>query len=231
MYVCVCTYAYVNMQIHTNSYRIRIRSKIRIRSRIRIRDRIRNSLKSRIRDRVRKKSFRIHNTAFWSWRVFYRVLRFNFPSLPLLFLVDLHPIQVADDKSGQFLDQDIEASASHRNVLRYFLKSFSSLVSPNVNKPLILTKICRQKTCEAVLKALRAGRNQQEIARLLKRAQVPDLPFEESFEPKPDCWVGRCHYCPKFEKKISLASRRQWILWPGHPKHSQNHPGLAEGQP
>ena len=20
-------------------------------------------------------------------------------------------------------------------------------------------------------------------------------------------------------------------LWPGHPKHSQNHPGLAEGQP
>jgi hypothetical protein len=62
MYVCVCTYAYINMQIHTNSYRIRIRSRIRIR----IRDRIRNSLKSRIRirDRIRKKSFRIHNTAW-----------------------------------------------------------------------------------------------------------------------------------------------------------------------
>jgi hypothetical protein len=58
------------------------------------------------------------------------------------------------------------------------------------------------KTCEAVLKALRAGRNQQEIARFLKRAQVPDLPFEESFEPKPDCWVGRCHSCPKFKKNI-----------------------------
>jgi len=59
MYVCVCTYAYINMQIYTNAYRIRIRS------RIRIRDRIRNSLKSRIRirDRIRKKSFRIHNTA------------------------------------------------------------------------------------------------------------------------------------------------------------------------
>ncbi len=56
--MCVCTYAYINMQIHTNSYRIRIRSRIRIR----IRDRIRNSLKSRIRirDRIRKKSFRIH---------------------------------------------------------------------------------------------------------------------------------------------------------------------------
>jgi hypothetical protein len=32
-------------------------------------------------------------------------------------------VQVADDKLGQFLDQDIEASASHRNVLRHFLKS------------------------------------------------------------------------------------------------------------
>ncbi len=55
MYVCVCTYAYINTQIHTNSYRIQIR----------IRDWIRNSLKSRIRiqDRIRKKSFQIHNTA------------------------------------------------------------------------------------------------------------------------------------------------------------------------
>jgi hypothetical protein len=35
----------------------------------------------------------------------------------------------------------------------------------------------------------------------------------------------------KIFKKMSLASHRQWILWPGHPKHSQNHPGLAEGQP
>jgi hypothetical protein len=52
-------------------------------------------------------------------------------------------IQGADDKLGQFLDQDIEASASHRNVLRHFLKSCSSLVSPNVNKPLIFTKISR----------------------------------------------------------------------------------------
>jgi hypothetical protein len=52
---------------------------------------------------------------------------------------------------------------------------------------------------------LRAGRNQQEIARFLKRAQVPGLPFEESFEPKPGCWVGRCHSCPKFLKKC---------LWP-----------------
>jgi hypothetical protein len=67
VYACVCvycTYEYINMQIHTNLYRIRIRSRIRIR----IRDRIRNSLKSRIRirDRIRKKSFRIHNTVYGS---------------------------------------------------------------------------------------------------------------------------------------------------------------------
>jgi hypothetical protein len=52
-------------------------------------------------------------------------------------------IQGADDKLGQFLDQDIEASASHRNFLRHPLKSCSSLVSPNVNKPLISTKMSR----------------------------------------------------------------------------------------
>ncbi len=28
-----------------------------------------------------------------------------------------------------------------------------------------------------------------------------------------------------------MASHEKWILWPGHPKHSQNHYGLAEGQP
>jgi hypothetical protein len=43
--------------------------------------------------------------------------------LLLLFLV-----QGADDKLGQFLDQDIEASANHRNVLRHSLESCPSLV-------------------------------------------------------------------------------------------------------
>jgi hypothetical protein len=52
----------------------------------------------------------------------------------------------ADDKLGQFLDQDIEATANHRNVLRHSLESCPSLVSPNVNKPSIFTKICRQNT-------------------------------------------------------------------------------------
>jgi hypothetical protein len=56
----------------------------------------------------------------------------------------LSHIQGADDKLGQFLDQDIEASANHRNVLQHSLESCPSLVSFNVNKPSIFIKICRQ---------------------------------------------------------------------------------------
>ncbi len=55
-------------------------------------------------------------------------------------------IQGADDKIGQFLDQDIEASANHKNVLRHSLDSCPSLVSPNVKKPSKFTKICRYRT-------------------------------------------------------------------------------------
>ena len=55
-------------------------------------------------------------------------------------------LQGADDKLGQFLDQDFEASANYRNVLRHSLESCPSLVSPNVKKPSIFTKICRQNT-------------------------------------------------------------------------------------
>jgi hypothetical protein len=55
-------------------------------------------------------------------------------------------VQGADDKLGQFLDQDIEASANHRNVLRHSLESCPSLVSFNVNKASIFIKICRQNT-------------------------------------------------------------------------------------
>jgi hypothetical protein len=55
-------------------------------------------------------------------------------------------IQGADDKLGQFLDQDIEASANHRNILRHSLESYPPLVSPNLNKLSIVTKICRQST-------------------------------------------------------------------------------------
>ncbi len=58
----------------------------------------------------------------------------------------MYNVQGADDKLGQFLDQDIEASTNHRNVLRHSLESYPSLVSPNVNKPSIFTKICRQNT-------------------------------------------------------------------------------------
>ncbi len=57
-----------------------------------------------------------------------------------------HQVKGADDKLGQFLDQDIEASANHRNVLRPFLESYLSLVSRNVNKTSLVTKICRRST-------------------------------------------------------------------------------------
>ncbi len=59
---------------------------------------------------------------------------------------NIHIIQGADDKLGQFLNQDFEALADHRNVLRDSLESCPSLVSPNVKKPSIFTKICRQNT-------------------------------------------------------------------------------------
>jgi hypothetical protein len=79
-------------------------------------------------------------------------------------------IQGADDKLGQFLNQDIEASASHRNVLRHFLESYTSLLSRNADKPSLIIKIWGQSTKLLQLsKNLCApGRNQQEIARFLK---------------------------------------------------------------
>ncbi len=107
--------------------------------------------------------------------------------------------------------------------------------------------------------------------KISKSAQVPGLSFEESFELKPGCWVGKINtnkvfWPPKnsgfcglatqntakitqdwwrptwrtigprksglaaqnLYKKCLLASQEQWILWPGHPKHSKKHPGLAE---
>jgi len=79
-------------------------------------------------------------------------------------------VQGADDKLGQFLNQDIEESANHRNVLRHSLESYTSLLSRNADKPSLVIKICRQSTKLLQLsKNLCApGRNQQEIARFLK---------------------------------------------------------------
>ncbi len=53
-------------------------------------------------------------------------------------------IQGADDKLGQFLDQDIEASAYHRNCLRHSLEGCRSLVSGNINQLSFSYKICGQ---------------------------------------------------------------------------------------
>ncbi len=79
-------------------------------------------------------------------------------------------IQGADNKLGQFLGQDIEASANHKNVLRHSLESFSSLVSRNVSKPSLVTEICRQSTkfLQLSKKLCAPGRYQQGIEKFLK---------------------------------------------------------------
>jgi hypothetical protein len=63
-----------------------------------------------------------------------------------------------------------------------------------------------------------------------KSAQVLGLPFEESFEPKPECWVGRCPSCPKFTQKISfcLTQTVDFVAWP--PKTQPKSPMTGEGQ-
>ncbi len=68
------------------------------------------------------------------------------------------------------MNQDIEASANHRKVLRHSLESYTSLLSRNVDKPPLVTKICRQSTklLELSKNLCAPGRNQQEIARFLK---------------------------------------------------------------
>ena len=79
-------------------------------------------------------------------------------------------IQGADDKLGQFLGQDIQASANHRNVLRHSLESYSSLVLRTVSKPSLITKICRQSTnlLQLSKKLCAPRRNQQGIEKFLK---------------------------------------------------------------
>ncbi len=68
------------------------------------------------------------------------------------------------------MGQDVEASANHRNVLRYSLESYLSLVSHNVSKPSLVTKMCRQSTKLQQLskKLCASGRNQQGIEKFLK---------------------------------------------------------------
>ncbi len=87
------------------------------------------------------------------------------------------------------------------------------------------------KTCTVVLKALRAGRNWQETARFLKvHRSLYGLPFEDSFEPKSGCWVGRCPSCPKFTQKMSFGITQtvDFVAWP--PKTQPKSPMTGEGQ-
>ncbi len=49
-------------------------------------------------------------------------------------------IQGADNKLGQFLNQDIYGTDNHRNILRHSLESCPSLVWHNINKPSLAIK-------------------------------------------------------------------------------------------
>ncbi len=132
-------------------------------------------------------------------------------------------IQGADDKLGQFLDQDIKASANHRNVLRHSLVSCPSLVSPNVNKPTLFSKMSRQRRKKLT-----------RDCKVAKSAQVHGLLFLKKVLNQNQ-HAGEADAIPvqvqNEYKKCLWASHGQWILWPGHTKHSQNHPGVADAQP
>jgi hypothetical protein len=92
------------------------------------------------------------------------------PATHCMFCIILPYIQGADNKLGQFLGQDIEATANHRKVLRHSLESYSSLVSCNVSKPSLDTKICRQSTklLQLSKKLYAPRRDQQGIEKFLK---------------------------------------------------------------
>jgi hypothetical protein len=117
---------------------------------------------------------------------------FSFGIQCYAYIMHLHG---ADNKLGQFLGQDIEASANHRNVLRYSLESYLSLVSHNVSKPSLVTKICRQSTkLQQLSKKLCApGRNQQGIEKFLKVHRPLVYLLKTVLNKKPGYWGGRCH--------------------------------------
>ncbi len=71
-------------------------------------------------------------------------LKSNFSELNVLYteyaLYRKYDIQGADNELGQFLIQDIYATANHRNCLRHSLESCQSLVWWNVNRPSLAKK-------------------------------------------------------------------------------------------
>ncbi len=94
-------------------------------------------------------------------------------------------IQGADDKLGRFLDQDIEASANHRNVLRHSLESCPSLFNLMwTNHEYLQKNVGRiQNLCNSA-KSFACRKKSTGDCKISKSAQVPDLPFEESFWTK-----------------------------------------------
>jgi hypothetical protein len=132
-------------------------------------------------------------------------------------------IQDADNKLGQFLGQDIEARANHRNVLRHSLESYSSLVSRDVSKPSLDTKICRQSTklLQLSKKLCAPRRDQQGIEKFLKVHRSLVYLFKDSFISKPGYWGGRCHSCPKL-RAFGLTRTVDFVATPNSAKITQD---------
>jgi hypothetical protein len=63
-----------------------------------------------------------------------------------------------------------------------------------------------------------------------KSAQVPGLPFEESFEPNQDVGLVRCPSCPQLTQKMSygLTQTVDFVAWP--PKTQPKSPMTGECQ-
>jgi hypothetical protein len=122
-------------------------------------------------------------------------------------------IQGADNKLGQFLGQDIEASANHRNVLRHSLESYLSLVSHNVSKPSLVTKICRQSTklLQLSKKFCAPGRNQQGIEKFLKVHRSLVYLLKKVLNQNQDIGEADVNPVQNENKKGLLASRGQRI--------------------
>jgi hypothetical protein len=80
------------------------------------------------------------------------------------------------------------------------------------------------KTCPVVLKALCAGRKQQETARFLKVHRSLVYLLKKVLNQNQDDGLVRCPFCSKLTQKMSYGLTQTVDLWPDHPKHSQNHP-------
>ena len=86
------------------------------------------------------------------------------------------------------------------------------------------------KNCAVVLKALRAGRKQQETARFLKVHRSLIYLLKKVLNQNQDAGLVRCPFCPKLTQKLyyGLTQTVDFVTWP--PKTQPKSPMIGEGQ-